>query len=63
MKIVLDNMIHDKLLTKIIVAFSYPGERLVEYPNDPDHAKWTAASCCPNWRRSFHCSLHHWAAA
>jgi enterochelin esterase family protein len=39
MKIVLDNLIHDKLLTKIIVAFTYPGERLIEYPNDPDHAK------------------------
>ena len=40
MKIVLDNLIHDKKLAKIIVAFTYPGERLTEYPNDPDHARW-----------------------
>jgi len=40
MKIVLDNLINDKKLAKIIVAFSYPGERLIEYPNDPDHARW-----------------------
>jgi enterochelin esterase-like enzyme len=40
MKIVLDNLIHDKKLAKIIVAFTYPGERLTEYPDDPDHARW-----------------------
>jgi enterochelin esterase family protein len=56
MKIVLDNLIHDKLLTKIIVAFSYPGERLTEYPDDP-------ANCCRDWKVSFRCSLHRSAGA
>jgi hypothetical protein len=30
MKIVLDNLIHDKKLAKVIVAFTYPGERLTD---------------------------------
>jgi enterochelin esterase family protein len=47
MKIVLDNLIFDKKLTKIIVAFTHPGERLAEYPNDPDHAKWISCELLP----------------
>lgn len=53
MKIVLDNLIHDKLLTKIIVAFSYPGERLIEYPNDPDHAMWISRELLPQLEKDF----------
>jgi enterochelin esterase-like enzyme len=53
MKIVLDNLIHDELLAKIIVAFSYPGERLIEYPNDPDHAKWISRELLPQLEKDF----------
>ena len=60
MKLVLDNLIHDKKLAEIIVAFSYPGERLTEYPDNPDHAQWitrellprlegVSAVCCSEW--------------
>jgi enterochelin esterase-like enzyme len=53
MKIVLDNLIHDKVLTKIIVAFTHPGERLTEYPNDPDHAKWISCELLPQLEKEF----------
>jgi enterochelin esterase-like enzyme len=53
MKIVLDNLIHDKLLAKIIVAFTYPGERLTEYPDDPDHAQWITGELLPDLERQF----------
>jgi enterochelin esterase family protein len=53
MKIVLDNLIHDKKLTKIIVAFTYPGERLTEYPNDPDHAGWITGELLPRLGKEF----------
>jgi enterochelin esterase-like enzyme len=53
MKIVLDNLIDDKKLTKIIVAFSYPGERLLEYPDDPDHARWISCELLPHLEFEF----------
>jgi enterochelin esterase-like enzyme len=53
MKLVLDNLIHDKKLAKIIVAFSYPGERLSEYPDNPDHAKWITCELLPLLEKRF----------
>lgn len=53
MKIVLDNLIDDGSLAKIIVAFSYPGERLTEYPDDPDHAEWISCELLPELERRF----------
>jgi enterochelin esterase-like enzyme len=53
MKLVLDNLIHDKKLAKIIVAFSYPGERLTEYPDDPDHGQWITRELVPRLEREF----------
>jgi len=53
MKIVLDNLINDKQLAKIIVAFSYPGERLIEYPDDPDHARWISCELLPRLENEF----------
>ena len=53
MKLVLDNLIHDKKLAKIIVAFSYPGQRLTEYPDDPDHAQWITRELLPRLEREF----------
>jgi enterochelin esterase-like enzyme len=53
MKIILDNLIDDGKLAKIIVAFTYPGERLTEYPNDPDHAEWITCELLPELERQF----------
>lgn len=40
MKIVLDNLIHRLDMAETVVAFTYPGERLREYPNSGPHARW-----------------------
>ncbi len=53
MKLVLDNLIHDKKLAKIIVAFTHPGERLTEYPDDPNHAQWITRELLPRLEREF----------
>ena len=53
MKLVIDNLIQDKKLAKIIVAFSYPGERLTEYPDNPDHAQWITRELVPRLEREF----------
>ncbi len=42
MKIVLDNLIHRLEMAETVVAFTYPGERLTEYPNSAPHARWIA---------------------
>jgi enterochelin esterase-like enzyme len=53
MKLILNNLMHDKTLAKIIVAFTYPGERLLEYPDDPDHARWITCELLPLLERRF----------
>jgi enterochelin esterase family protein len=55
MKIVLDNLIHDKKLAKIIVAFTYPGERSPNTPTILTVLDGSPASCCPTWKISFRC--------
>jgi enterochelin esterase-like enzyme len=40
MKIVLDNLIHRLDMAETVVAFTYPGDRLREYPNSGPHARW-----------------------
>ena len=40
MKVVLDNLIHRLDMAETVVAFTYPGERLREYPNSGPHARW-----------------------
>ncbi|MDN5803861.1 MAG: enterochelin esterase [Microlunatus sp.] len=40
MKIVLDNLIHRMDMAETVVAFTYPGDRLREYPNSGPHARW-----------------------
>ena len=42
MKIVLDNLIHRLDMAETVVAFTYPGDRLTEYPNSAAHARWIA---------------------
>ena len=42
MKTVLDNLIHRLDMAETVVAFTHPGDRLVEYPNSSAHARWIA---------------------
>jgi enterochelin esterase-like enzyme len=42
MKTVLDNLIHRLDVAEVVVAFTHPGDRLVEYPNSSAHARWVA---------------------
>jgi enterochelin esterase family protein len=44
---VLDNLIHQRRLTELVVAFSHPGERLVEYADDPCHAGFLVDELVP----------------
>ena len=39
-KVVLDNLIHRREIAKTIVAFLHPKDRLVEYANSPQHARF-----------------------
>jgi enterochelin esterase family protein len=47
MKTVLDNLIHRLDVPEMIVAFSHPGERLLEYPNHEPHARFVADEVVP----------------
>lgn len=43
----LDNLIHRRGLVPLVVAFSNPGERLVEYANDPRHHRHVIEELVP----------------
>ena len=47
MKTVLDNLIHRLDMAEIVVAFTYPWDRLTEYPNSAAHARWIAGELLP----------------
>lgn len=47
MKMVLDNLIHRLDMAETLVAFTYPGERLTEYPNNAAHARWISRELVP----------------
>ena len=47
MKTVLDNLIHRLDMAETVVAFTYPGERLTEYPNSAAHARWIVGELVP----------------
>jgi len=47
MKLVLDNLIHGLDMAETVVAFTHPGERLTEYPNNPAHARWITSELVP----------------
>ena len=47
MKTVLDNLIHRMDMAPVVVAFTYPGERLTEYPNSGPHARWISKELVP----------------
>lgn len=46
-KTVLDNLIHRLDMAEVIVAFSDPGDRMVEYPNNQAHARFVADELVP----------------
>jgi enterochelin esterase-like enzyme len=46
-KTVLDNLIHRLDMAEVIVAFTHPGDRLVEYPNNAAHARYIASELLP----------------
>ena len=53
MKTVLDNLIHRLDMAETIVAFTYPGERLDEYPNSGPHARWITGELVPELESQF----------
>ncbi|MSP92638.1 MAG: DUF3327 domain-containing protein [Myxococcales bacterium] len=53
MKTVLDNLIHRLEMAPCIVAFTYPQDRMTEYPDDPRHAEFVAKHVLPFLERKF----------
>jgi enterochelin esterase family protein len=47
LKVVLDNLIHHRVIPEVVVAFSHPGERLIEYADDPRHARFLSEELVP----------------
>jgi enterochelin esterase-like enzyme len=52
-KTVLDNLIHRLDVAETIVAFVYPGDRLVEYANSAAHARYLTAELLPRLEADF----------
>jgi enterochelin esterase-like enzyme len=50
---VLDNLIHRLDVAETIVAFVYPGDRLVEYANSAAHARYLTAELMPRLEEEF----------
>src|SRR5262249_57059110 len=50
---VLDNLIHRLDVAETIVAFVYPGDRLVEYANSAAHARYLTAQLVPRPEAEF----------
>ncbi len=53
LKTVLDNLIHRLEVAPLIVALTHPGDRLVEYPDDPRHAAFIAEHVLPEMERRY----------
>jgi enterochelin esterase family protein len=51
-KTVLDNLIHRLDVAEIIVAFTNPGDRLVEYANSAAHARFVSTELVPHLERT-----------
>ena len=58
MKTVLDNLIHRLDMAATVVAFTYPGERLTEYPNSGPHARWITKELVPQLEEQFPLVAH-----
>jgi enterochelin esterase family protein len=52
-KVVLDNLIHRREMAKTIVAFLHPKDRLVEYANSPEHARFLSHELSPRLEAEF----------
>ena len=52
-KVVLDNLIHRREIAEMIVAFSHPKDRLVEYANSPEHARFLTHELLPQLEAEF----------
>jgi len=52
-KVVLDNLIHRAEIAEMVVAFLYPKDRLVEYANSPDHARFLTHELLPKLEDEF----------
>jgi enterochelin esterase-like enzyme len=53
MKVVLDNLIHRGEIPEPIVAFLHPKDRLVEYANSPQHARFLSHELLPKLEDEF----------
>ena len=53
MKTILDNLIHRFEIPEMIVAFTWPGQRLVEYAHDPAHARWLTEDLVPKLEANY----------
>jgi enterochelin esterase family protein len=53
MKTVLDNLIHRLDVADLVVAFTYPGDRLIEYANSPAHSRFLADELLPELEVAF----------
>jgi enterochelin esterase-like enzyme len=53
LKDVLDNLIHRLEVAPLIAALSHPGDRMVEYPDDPRHAKFIAEELLPELEQRY----------
>ena len=52
-KTVLDNLIHRLDVAELIAAFVHPGDRLVEYPDHPPHARYLTKELVPHLESEF----------
>jgi enterochelin esterase-like enzyme len=53
LKDVLDNLIHRLEVAPVIAALCHPGDRMVEYPNDPRHAAFVTEHLVPELERRY----------
>ena len=58
MALVLDNLIHWNVVSPVIAAFSWPGDRLHEYAANPDHADFVVQDALPAIERAYPVSDH-----
>ncbi len=57
-KVVLDNLIHSREIAPTIVAFLHPKDRLVEYANSPQHARFLRHELLPRLEMDFPLERH-----
>jgi enterochelin esterase-like enzyme len=52
-KVVLDNLIHRREIAETVVAFLHPKDRLTEYANSPEHARFLTQELLPRVEAEF----------